>query len=76
VVEGLPLSPGRVADDYFSIYALSLTQLDRCAEAIPVMQLILTQIADDQVAYYNASQGMDYCRTSAGTSSASLTPTP
>jgi tetratricopeptide (TPR) repeat protein len=76
VVEGLPLSPGRIADDYYSIYALSLTQLDRCSEAIPVLQLILTQIADDQVAYYNASQGMDYCRTSAGTPSASLTPTP
>jgi tetratricopeptide (TPR) repeat protein len=76
VVEGLPLSPGRVANDYYSIYALSLTQLDRCSEAIPVMQLILTQIADDQVAYYNASQGMDYCRTSAGASAVSLTPTP
>jgi tetratricopeptide (TPR) repeat protein len=76
VVEGLPLSPGRVADDYYSIYALSLTQLDRCSEAIPVMQLILTQIADDQVAYYNASQGMDYCRTSAGTPSTNPTPTP
>jgi tetratricopeptide (TPR) repeat protein len=76
VVEGLPLSPGRVADDYYSIYALSLTQLDRCSEAIPIMQLILTQIANDQVAYYNASQGMDYCRSSAGTPSSSLTPTP
>ncbi len=67
IVEGLPLAPGRIADDYFSIYALSLTQLDHCAEAIPVMQLILTNIADDQVAYYNATQGMDYCRTAAGT---------
>ena len=67
VVEGLPLAPGRIADDYYSIYALSLTQLDRCAEAIPIMHLILTNIADDQVAYYNASQGMDYCKTAAGT---------
>jgi tetratricopeptide (TPR) repeat protein len=73
VVEGLPLAPGRIADDYFSIYALSLTQLDRCPEAIPIMQLILTNIADDQVAYYNASQGMDYCKTAAGTPPA---PTP
>jgi hypothetical protein len=67
VVEGLPLAPGRIADDYYSIYALSLTQTDHCPEAIPVMQLILTQIAEDQVAYYNATQGMDYCRTAAGT---------
>ena len=74
VVNGLPLEPGRIADDYFSIYALSLTQLDRCPEAIPIMQLILTNIADDQVAYYNATQGMDYCKASAGTQPAS-TPT-
>jgi tetratricopeptide (TPR) repeat protein len=81
VVEGLPLAPGRIADDYYSIYALSLTQLDRCSEAIPIMQLILTHIADDQVAYYNASQGMDYCRIAAGTPAATTpaateTPTP
>jgi tetratricopeptide (TPR) repeat protein len=76
VVEGIPLAPGRIADDYYSIYALSLTQLDRCPEAIPIMQLILTQIADDQVAYYNATQGMDYCKNSAGTPSATQTGTP
>lgn len=69
-VEGLPLEPGRVANDYYSLYALSLTQLDRCGEAIPIMQAILTSIAEDQVAYYNATQGMDYCRTSSGTPSA------
>jgi len=61
-VQGLPLSPGRVADDYYSIYALSLTNLDRCGEAVPIMQLILSNIAEDQVAYYNAVQGMEYCR--------------
>jgi len=70
VVEGLPLAPGRIADDYYSIYALSLTQLDRCPEAIPIMQLILTQIAEDQVAYYNATQGMDYCKTAVGSTAA------
>ena len=70
-VEGLPLAPGRIADDYYSIYALSLTQLDRCPEAIPIMYLILTNIANDQVAYYNASQGMDYCKTAAGTPASS-----
>ena len=75
-VEGLPLAPGRIADDYYSIYALSLTQLDRCGDAIPILQAILTNIAEDQVAYYNAAQGMDYCRISAGTPSAEVTPTP
>jgi hypothetical protein len=81
VVEGLPLAPGRVADDYYSVYALSLTQLDRCAEAIPIMQLILTNIAEDTVAYYNATDGMNYCKTTSGTPAAATpgvteTPTP
>jgi tetratricopeptide (TPR) repeat protein len=76
VVEGLPLAPGRIADDYYSIYALSLTNLDRCPEAIPVMQLILTQIAEDQIAYYNATDGMEYCKASAGTPAANPTTAP
>jgi tetratricopeptide (TPR) repeat protein len=81
VVEGLPLEPLRIADDYYSLYALSLTKLDRCAEAIPIMQLILTNIAEDQVAYYNATDGMDYCKTVSGTPAAATptvteTPTP
>ncbi len=75
-VEGLPLAPGRIADDYYSIYALSLTKLDRCPEAIPVLQLILTQISEDTTAYYNAEDGMAYCKSTAGTPSASSTPTP
>ena len=40
------------------------------------MQLILTQIAEDQVAYYNATDGMNYCRTSAGTPAANPTAVP
>jgi tetratricopeptide (TPR) repeat protein len=62
VVEGLPLSPGRVADDYFSIYGLSLTKQDHCADAVPIFQLILSNIGEDQVAFYNAEEGMNFCR--------------
>jgi len=76
VVEGIPLAPGRIANDYYSIFALSLTQLDRCADAIPIMQAILTNIAEDQVAYYNATQGMDYCLGTVGTPTVEATPTP
>jgi tetratricopeptide (TPR) repeat protein len=76
IVEGIPLAPGRIANDYYSIYALSLTQLDHCADAIPIMQAILTNIAEDEVAYYNATQGMDYCLGTVGTPSAEETPTP
>jgi tetratricopeptide (TPR) repeat protein len=67
VVQGLPLAPGRIADDYYSIYGLSLTKMDRCGEAVPILQLILSNIAEDQVAYYNANEGILYCQESLGT---------
>lgn len=67
IVQGLPLAPGRIADDYYSIYALSLTKLDRCGDALPILQLILSNIEEDQVAYYNATEGINYCQESLGT---------
>jgi tetratricopeptide (TPR) repeat protein len=67
IVKGLPLEPGRIADDYYSIYALSLTKSDRCGEALPVLQLILSNIDDQEVAYYNANEGMTYCMETLGT---------
>lgn len=64
-VQGLPLQPGRIADDYYSIFGLSLTKLDRCSEAVPILQLILQNIAEDQVAHYNALEGIAYCMEAA-----------
>lgn len=77
-VKGVPLEPGTVADNYYSIYALSLTKSDRCGEALPVLQLILSNIAEDEVAYYNATEGMNYCMETLGTPMprAEATPTP
>jgi tetratricopeptide (TPR) repeat protein len=75
-VQGLPIEPGRIADNYYSIYALALTKSDRCSEALPVLQLILANIGEDQVAYYNAAEGMDYCVQAANTPAAEATPAP
>jgi tetratricopeptide (TPR) repeat protein len=61
-VEGLPLEPGRIADEYYSFYGLALARQDRCAEAVPVFQFILQNIAEDQVAFYNANEGIDFCQ--------------
>ncbi|MBN2149373.1 MAG: tetratricopeptide repeat protein [Anaerolineales bacterium] len=75
-VQGLPLAPGRIADDYYSLYALALTKTDQCGEAIPIMRLILSNIAEDQTAYYNAIEGMNYCREALGTPAPEATPEP
>ncbi len=75
-VEGLPLQPGRVADEYFSFYGLALAKKGRCNEAVPVFQLILQNIAADQTAFYNANEGITYCQEQLGTPQPELTVTP
>jgi len=63
-VEGLPLEPGRVADEYYSFYGLALARTSRCNEAVPIFQFILLNIAEDQVAFYNANEGIAFCQES------------
>jgi tetratricopeptide (TPR) repeat protein len=63
-VEGLPLAPGRVADEYYSFYGLALARRGKCDEAVPVFQFILQNIAEDQVAFYNANEGIVFCQES------------
>ena len=67
-VEGLPLEPGRIADEYYSFYGLSLARLKRCDEAVTVFQLILQTMGADQIAYYNANEGIAFCQETLGTS--------
>jgi tetratricopeptide (TPR) repeat protein len=61
VVQGLPLNYGSVAE-YYAIYGLALAKANRCGEAIPVFQAILSGIPDDEVNTYNAQQGLIICQ--------------
>ena len=63
-VEGLPLQPGRVADEYYSFYGLALARLGRCSEAVPIFEFIRQNIAEDQIAFYNADEGISFCQES------------
>ncbi len=75
-VQGLPLSPGRVADEYYSFYGLALAKRNRCPEAVPIFQLIIQTIDADQTAYYNAQEGITFCQESLGTVTPTETPEP
>jgi tetratricopeptide (TPR) repeat protein len=61
VVEGLPLDYGSVAELY-AVFGLALAKSNRCSEAVPVFQAILTGIAEDEVNVYNAEQGLIICQ--------------
>ncbi|MBM3150680.1 MAG: tetratricopeptide repeat protein, partial [Chloroflexi bacterium] len=58
--------------EFFSIYGLLLAKTGRCPEALPVFQLILASVPDDETAVYNAGVGQDLCENSLKTPS----PTP
>jgi tetratricopeptide (TPR) repeat protein len=62
IVKGLPLAPGRVADEYYAYYGLALVKANRCNDAIPIFQMILQNIGEDQNAYANAQEGISTCQ--------------
>jgi hypothetical protein len=74
VVEGMPLNYGSVAD-YYAIYGLALAKANRCREAVPVFQAILSGVPDDEINVYNAEQGLLTCQQNVGTPTAQPTST-
>jgi tetratricopeptide (TPR) repeat protein len=68
--------------EYFSAYAILLANNNRCAEALPITQLIFTNVPGDGDAVYNANFVQQLCAESIGTPSvtpsvtAQATPTP
>jgi len=61
IIEGLPLDYGRVAE-FYAIYGLALAKANRCLEAVPIFQAILSGVPDDEINVYNAEQGLVVCQ--------------
>lgn len=61
VVEGIPLDYGRV-EEYYWYYGFALARRDRCTEAVPVFQALLTGVPNDEIAIYNATEGLAMCQ--------------
>jgi tetratricopeptide (TPR) repeat protein len=61
LVEGLPLDYGFIAQYYYT-YGLALARINRCSEALPVFQALLTVVPDDEFAVFNANEGINICR--------------
>lgn len=73
-VEGLPLDYGRVME-YYWYYGFALAKSNRCSEAVPIFQALLTGVPNDEIAVYNATEGLAICQQSLNTPRAA-TPTP
>jgi len=65
-VEGIPLDYGRV-EEYYWYLGFSLARSSRCSEAIPIFQALLTGVPNDEIAVYNATEGLAICAESIGT---------
>jgi len=62
VVEGIPLSYEIRTIELYSTYGLNLARLNRCAEAVPIFQAMLTIVPEDEIAVYNAETGLEMCQ--------------
>jgi len=68
-VKGVPLAAGKAAEQY-AIYSLALSKAGQCNDAVQVAQLVLQNIAEDQIAYSNAQTAIENCQASASSSQA------
>ena len=76
-VEGLPLDYGKSAE-YYWFYGFALAKNNRCSEAVPIFQALLSGVPDYELAVENAQAGLDLCLDSLNTPTPEsvATPTP
>jgi len=59
-VKGLPLDYGRVAEFYFT-YGLTLAKNGQCGDALPISQILMQGVKNDEVSVYNAQEIINIC---------------
>jgi hypothetical protein len=74
-VAGLPLEYGRVMEYYWYL-GFALARSNRCAEGVPIFQKLLNDVPNDEIAVYNASQGLGICAENLKNPPVSPSPTP
>jgi tetratricopeptide (TPR) repeat protein len=52
---------------YYWYYGFALMRANRCGEAVQVFQALLTTVPDNEIATYNAQEGLSICKEQAGT---------
>ncbi len=62
VIEGLPLDYDLRIIEFYSTYGLTLARANRCGEAVPIFQAMLSAVPDNEVAVFNAEAGLEICQ--------------
>jgi len=53
--------------EYYFTFGLTLVRLNRCGQALPLFQKLLSTVPNDEVAVFNANEGIRLCSIAAGT---------
>ncbi len=66
-VENIPLADVPQTVRFYTIYGYALLKTNRCNEAVPVFQSLLSNIPEsNEVAIFNATEGINQCRALVG----------
>jgi tetratricopeptide (TPR) repeat protein len=80
--DGQTIQPQPLTDDdtriaqYYYVFAILLARSNRCGEALPITQLLLTSVPNDTDAAYNVTYVQQLCSEMMGTPPATPTSTP
>jgi tetratricopeptide (TPR) repeat protein len=72
IVEGVPLSYKTRVIEIFSAYGITLARMNKCEEAVPIFQTMLSQVSENDIAVINANEGLSICTENL----TEITPTP
>lgn len=75
VVDPLPTNSREAPEAYYT-YGLNLLRQSRCAQAAPLFRLILATWPDDEVAAFNADEGLRQCQEAGAATGTPASPTP
>ena len=71
-VENIPLSPSNQTIRFYTIYGFALLKTNQCSQAVQVFTAILNGVPTDEVAVFNANEGIRQCLEASG----EITPVP
>lgn len=61
-VQAIPLTYEDRAMQYYWYYGFSLVRANRCDTAVAIFQSLLTEVPDNEIAVYNAQEGLNMCK--------------
>jgi hypothetical protein len=57
-------------EEYYWYFGFALARSNRCAEAVPIFRALLSGVPQDDVAVYNATEGLALCQQNIGSPAA------